>query len=217
MKIWLIKLPRFYLVLILAISPLSLRAEAEAQYELSGRVNIVGATGEPTNDMLGIGVTLHRKLSDAWYLGFGLDLAPEFDFETPNKLVGISSVGEIDASGSMTMLSVVGERRYALDSQNWTGFWNLGVGISEIDVDDVDGPVVGGGSFDIETSTDTEFVLLGSLGMLQRLGENWSARYALTVEQHLADWKVEDRISGKTGSVDDYTVSGLRIGLNYQF
>jgi hypothetical protein len=201
---------------LVAMTP-GLQAQTDGLYELSGRVNIVGANGTPSNDILGIGIVLHRRLSDEWYLGFGLDNATEFDVERPNEELDIDSDGEIDALGTMNMFSVVAERRYALESENWTGFWNLGAGIADIDVDKVDGDVEGGGRFDIEIEADTETVLLGSVGALQRLGEHWSARYELTFEQHFADWSIKDNVSGRTDSYDDYTVYGLRVGMNYRF
>ncbi|MBT8434463.1 MAG: hypothetical protein KJN95_07365 [Gammaproteobacteria bacterium] len=193
------------------------QAETDGMYELSGRLNIVGASGRPSNDILGFGVVLHRKLSDEWYLGFGLDNATDFDVERPNERVDIDSVKETDALGTMNMISVVAERRYALDSEGWTGFWNLGGGVADIDVDDADGDVKGGGTFDIEIDVDTEYLLIGSVGAMQRLGEHWSARYEATMEQHFANWDIKDKVTGRTDSYSDYTVYGLRIGLNYRF
>jgi len=217
MKILRYKLAQILLACALSMTVPLVQAEADGMYELSGRLNIVGANGTPSNDILGFGVILHRKLSDDWYLGFGLDISPEFDVERPNEELNIDSVGEVDGVGTMNMFTVVAERRYALDSEGWVGFWNLGVGIADIDVDDADGDVEGGGRFDIKIDADTETVLIGSVGALQRLGEHWSARYEVTLEQHIADWKIEDRVSGATDSYDDYTVYGLRVGMNYRF
>ncbi len=211
------RLNLFLGIFILVLSPQGLRAETGAQYELSARANIVGGNGTPSNDILGIGIILHRKLSDDWYLGFGLDIAPEFDVETPNDELGIDSVSETDALGDMYLFTVVAERRYMLASEGWTGFWNLGAGVAYVDVDDADGGVEGGGRFDIKIDADTEYVLIGSVGALQQLGEHWSARYEATAEQHFADWDIEDKVSGRTDSYDDYTVVGVRIGLNYRF
>ncbi len=211
------KLNLFLGIFILVLSPQGLQAETGAQYELSARGNIVGASGTPSNDILGIGFILHRKLSDDWYLGFGLDIAPEFDVERPNEELDIKSVSETDALGTMYMFTVVADRRLMLVSEGWIGFWNLGAGIADIDVDDADGDVAGGGRFDIKIDADTEYVLIGSVGALQRLGEHWSARYEATLEQHFADWEIEDRVTGRTDSYDDYTVYGLRVGFNYRF
>ncbi len=208
---------RIVLVCGLTIASPHLQADTDPEYELSGRLNIVGASGTPSNDILGFGVILHRKLSDDWYLGVSFENSTDFDVERPNEELGIDSVSETDALGTMNMLTVVAERRYALDSEDWTGFWNLGGGIADIDVDDADGDVKGGGRFDIEIDADTEYVLIGSVGALQRLGDGWSARYEATVEQHFADWDIKDRVTGRTDSYDDYTVYGLRVGLNYRF
>lgn len=217
MKIYWINAARILLVPLFTLAAFNAQAETDGQYELSGRLNIVGANGKPSNDILGFGIIVHRKLSDDWYLGFSFENATDFDVERPNEELGIDSVSETDALATMHMFTLVAERRYALDSQNWSGFWSLGGGIADIDVDDADGDVEGGGRFDIKIEADTELVLLGSVGALQKLGEHWSARYEATLEQHFADWKIEDRVSGRTDSYDDYTVYGLRLGLNYQF
>ena len=205
------------LLFVLAIAPMTLAAADDSRYELSGRLNLMGATGDPMNDILGYGFMLHRQLSDDWYLGFSVEHSSEFDAERPNEKLDIDSVSETDAVGSMTMFTAVAERRYAMESSNWTWFWNLGLGVTDIDVDNAEGDIEGGGRFDIKIDADTETVLLGGIGLMQRLGENWSARYELGVEQHFADWKVTDEVSGATDSYDDYTVSGARFGLNYRF
>ncbi len=217
MTIYRFKAARILLVCSLTITVPYLQAGTDGMYELSGRLNIVGANGTPSNDILGFGVILHRKLSDEWYLGFSLDNSTDFDVERSNEELNIDSVGEVDGLGTMNMVTVVAERRYMLDSEGWIGFWNLGGGIADIDVDDADGDVKGGGTFDIEIDADTETVLIGSVGAMQRLGQHWSARYEATLEQHFADWEIKDKVSGKTDSYDDYTVYGLRVGLNYRF
>lgn len=203
MKIYSINGARILLVSLFTLAMFNAQAETDGQYELSGHLNIVGASGKPSNDILGFGVIAHRKLSDDWYLGFGLEHSPEFDVERPNEEIGIDSTSETDALATMNMFTLVAERRYPLDSQNWTGFWNLGGAIAEIDIDNAKGDVEGGGTFDIEIEADTEYVLLGGVGALQKLGEHWSARYEATLEQHFADWKIKDNVSGKTGSYDD--------------
>jgi hypothetical protein len=45
----------------------------------------------------------------------------------------------------------------------------------------------------------------------------WSARYEATFEQHFADWKIKDNVSGKTDCYDDFLVTGVRLGLTYRF
>ena len=205
---------------LMLLIPLTGVAAEAGRYDLTTRLNLVGANGKPTNDALGLGVSIHRQLSDDWFLGVNLDHSPSFDFERTASVVGITqdqSKKDIDAVGSMFMITVVAERRYRMGDDNWTGYWNLGGGFNQIDMDDVQGPVEGGGSFDIVTDIDTELVLVGGVGLMQQFGTQWSARYGLGFERHLADWKVRDKNSGNTGSIADYTIFGLRLGMNYQF
>ncbi len=203
--------------LLLATGSSDLSAADRADYELTSRLNIVGSSGKPTNDILGFGFTLHRRLNDDWHVGFNLDYSPEFDFERPAEIVDIKSDLEIDAVGTMLMITVVGERRYALEDDDWTGFWNLGAGFAEIDMDDADGAIRGGGTYDIETDIDTEFILIGNVGFIQRVGKHWSARYTLSAEHHGGGWDVRDRVSRTTGEIDDYAVYGVRVGMTYRF
>ena len=203
-------------LLALSLSSNALQAESGSQYELTTRLNIVGSTGKPTNDILGFGIALHRKLSDEWYLGINLDHSPEFDFEEPSNLVGIRSTEVVDAVGSMTMITVVGERRYP-QSEDWTLFWQVGGGFAEIDMDNADGDVFGGGTYDIATDIDTEFIIIAGFGGLQTLGKNWSARYEVTAESHNGGWDMTESVTGNTGKIDEYGVYGIRIGMTYRF
>ena len=204
-------------VILLIGNPLVLLADDHSVYQFTPRLNIVAGDGEPSNDIPGIGLAIHRKISKEWYLGINIDHSPIFDFEDTAGLVdGLNEDGIVDADSSHTMITVVGERRYSMDSANWTGFWNLGGGINEVDVDDVTGPLKGGGTYDIETDVDTELILVGNVGWIQRLGDTWSARYEITAEYHSADWEMTDKISGNTGDIDDYSVYGFRLGLTYR-
>ncbi len=187
-------------------------------FEITPRLNIVGGSGKPANDILGIGIGFHRKLSNGWYLGFYLEHSPIFDFEDTAGLVdNIDEVGIVDADSTHTMITLVGERRYPMQSDDWSWFWNFGGGINEVDVDDVEGPVAGGGTYNIETDVDTELILIGNIGWINRLGDHWSARYEITAEYHATDWEMRDRVSGNTGSIDDYSVYGFRVGMSYRF
>ncbi len=205
-------------LLALSLLPGPAAAQNDAGYEITPRLNIVGGSGRPTNDILGFGVALQRRLDNGWYLGFNVDYSPAFDFEEPYLILDIPRAPEIvDAEGTMLLLTVVGERRYPLKRPGWIGFWNLGGGIAEVDLEDVDGQRGDGGRFDIETDAGSEWILVAGAGFLQRLGPGWSARYELTFEYHIADWDLRDRVNGITGEIDDYDIYGLRIGVSRQF
>lgn len=49
------------------------------------------------------------------------------------------------------------------------------------------------------------------------LGRRWNLEYGVQADQHFADWKITDRVSGRTGSIDDYTTYGLHLGLTFRF
>jgi len=217
-----VKSKQIYLILaaLMPFTSFNVAAETSGEFEISPRLNIVGSSGKPTNDVLGYGVTIHRKMNDEWYMGISLDHSPSFDFERTPRIVGISqdpAVKTIDAKGTMTMITLLAERRYPGESDNIKWFWNLGAGVNDVKVDDVRGPVEGGGTFDIVTSTDTEVVLLGGAGLIHDFSEAWSARYEITAEHHSADWKVMDRVSGNTATIDDYAIYGVRVGMTYRF
>jgi len=207
------------LFVFLSLSNTSIAGEHNV-IELAGRLNIVGSDGTPTNDVLGYGLVGHYQLSQEWYVGITLDISPEFDFERPATEVGIiqdPAVEDIDSVGNSTALIGFIERRYPNKSGNLLWFWNLGLGFANLDFEDATGPVQGGGAFNITTIADTETLITSSVGMQQRINDHWSARYAFSLDQHLADWTVTDSVSGNTAKIGNYAIYGIRIGMNYAF
>lgn len=186
------------------------------RYVVGIRANALAAGGEPSNDMLGVGVYGYYRLQEGWYLGAALDRAG-YDFERPYRILGLAAE-EIDADASSTSVSAWIERRYAHPGRRLTWFWGAGVGFSSVDVDDVSGPTSGGGTFDITTDAGTETLLVGSAGFRYALADgSWALRGALRVDHHLADWKVVDRASGRSDTIDDYTATGIHIGIERSF
>ena len=94
------------------------------------------------------------------------------------------------------------------------GFKRLGY---VIDVDDVSGPLEGGGTFNITTDAGTETLLGIKLGIRQSLGDYWSANYALRYDYHLADWNVTDTISSSTTDIGNYSTYGILVGVSRKF
>ena len=95
-------------------------------------------------------------------------------------------------------------------------FWQIGPGISFVDVDDVGGPVQGGGTFDIKTDAGTE--ILGSVGGgYRRHSGKWVTEIGARYDYHIADWELMDTVSSTSGSVDDYSTWAFLIGLSYGF
>ena len=103
------------------------------------------------------------------------------------------------------------------DSQKFNWYWSAGLGFNSIDVDDVSGPLNGGGNFTIKTTTDTETVIGLKAGIKQHLSDNWNMNYAIRANHHFADWTVTDTVSNTTAKIDDYGLYGVLIGVEKRF
>jgi hypothetical protein len=206
---------------VVLVAALALQAPAWAQgdrFDLGLRGILTAADGEPANDVPGAGVFGHYRFSDRWSLGFAVD-STEYDFEEPARIVGLRQdprVEPVDVLAEATILSAWLERTYQRPGRlSW--FWGAGLGFASIDVPEATGPLAGGGTFSITTDVDSEIIasLLG--GVHCRLGERWFLELALRADQHFADWKLRDRISGATGAVDDYLAYGGHLGIGFRF
>ena len=195
-------------------------AEDDGRWDTGIRLNIIGGSGKPTNDVLGYGVLGRYRLDDRWTLALGVDISDEFDIERTPELVGLEQDPDapvIDSTGSSEGLNAWIERRYGGDDRRLQWFWTVGAGVNSVDVDDQAGPLAGGGSFDIAIDAGTEWVASASVGLRVRVGERFLFEPALRLDQHFADWDVTDRGSGTTASIDDYVLKGVHLAFAYRF
>jgi hypothetical protein len=195
-------------------------AEDDPRWDAGLRLNIIGGTGKPTNDVLGYGLFGRHRLDDRWTVGLGVDISDEFDIERTPELVGLVQDPDapvVDSKGSSEGLSAWIERRYGDDDRRLQWFWTAGVGVNSVDVEDQAGPLAGGGTFDIAIDAGTELVASASLGLRVRLAERFLFEPALRLDQHFADWDVTDRVSGATASIDDYLLKGVHLAFAYRF
>ena len=195
-------------------------AEDDRRWDTGIRLNIIGGSGKPTNDVLGYGVLGRYRLDDRWTLGLGVDISDEFDIERTPELVGLEQDPDapvIDSTGSSEGLNAWIERRYGGDDRRLQWFWAVGAGVNSVDVDDQAGLLAGGGSFDIAIDAGTEWVASASVGLRVRVGERFLFEPALRLDQHFADWDVTDRVSGATASIDDYLLKGVHLAFAYRF
>jgi hypothetical protein len=189
-------------------------------YDQKFVVGIRGGTflgdGEPANDLPMFGIYGRYNWSEKWDLGLSLDYLSG-DFERPYKLLGITSTDELDADMTNIIITVWGEREFSLKSQKLRPYIAGGIGIGLVDVDDVSGTVAGGGPFDIETDAGTEFIPALAVGLRYLFGKRWEAEIARRYSYHIADWDVEDQVSGKSDSLDNYSTYGFYFGLGFRF
>lgn len=205
-----------------ALLAFSFAGAIEAQdrgFDLALQATLLGGTGEPTNDILGYGVSGRFRLNDRWWIGVGIDRADEFDFERPAALFGLPvdfSLEGIDALGDSTIVSAWIERVYARGGRlEW--FWGAGVGFNSLDIGPVEGPLTTGGSYRIVTDSGDELIATGRGGLRVRIGQRWSLELTLRADQHFADWKLTEEVTGATRTLDDYFIRGGTIGMRYRF
>jgi hypothetical protein len=171
------------------------------------------ADGEPANDIPGFGLQVRYAVSDRWAIGAGIGRT-EYDFETPAGILGIpqdTSIEPVDALAEATTFSAWAERAFAPGDGAVTWFAGAGLGAGSVDVPDAAGPRADGGQFEIVTNVSTEVIVTGFAGVRRTLGRRWYAEFRLHANQHFADWKMEDRVSGATGTIEDYLSFGGRL------
>jgi hypothetical protein len=192
------------------------------RFDLGLRIDALVAGGEPANDLLGAGVVGRFRIDHRWWIAVSVDHSPGFDVERPYEFVGLAGAedeaGEvIDAEADMTQLNAAIERRYTRPGRRLEWFWGVGAGFATVDVADVRGPLVGGGEFDLHQEVGTEILVGASAGFRVGFGRGFGLDFNLRAQQHLTDWQVTDRVSGRTAEVDDYLVTGGQIGVSWRF
>ncbi|HEU4779437.1 MAG TPA: hypothetical protein VFS58_06095 [Steroidobacteraceae bacterium] len=192
---------------------------ADARFHLGVWVGVDVADGEPANDIPGFGLQLRYSLSENWALGAGVGLT-EYDFETPAAILGITqdpSVEPIDALAEATTFSAWAERAFVPGEGQTTWFLGAGLGAASVDVPDVAGARADGGQFDIHTEVSTEIIVTGFAGVRRTLGDRWYAEFRVHANQHFADWAMTDRVSGATGTIDDYLSFGGQLTAGFRW
>jgi len=204
----------------LALAVLALAAPSaaeESKLDIGLRFDIGLGNGEPTNDIIGYSLFGHYRVNERWNLGFAADYSPEFDFERTPDLLRLTTPEVIDAKGTSITISGWIERVYRRPGGRYEWFWSAGLGFNSVDVEDISGPLEDGGTFDIRTDAGSEFQAMLGVGARRWFGESWGLEAAVHIDQHFADWKVTDRVSGATGTISDYTVNTINLGFLKKF
>ena len=209
-----------WLISLVGSSLLSAHAYADEQrFSLGLRGVITAADGEPANDIPGAGVFAQYALNAQWMLGAAVDLT-SFDVERPAKLVGIEqdpTVEAIDAKAEGTTLSFWIERLFNDPQSRVVWYAGVGLGAASIDVPDAQGPRADGGRFDIHTEADDELIASLTAGLRLDFGAGWFAEFALRADQHFADWRMTDSVTGLQHTVGDYFAWGGHVGLGVRW
>jgi hypothetical protein len=207
-----------FLLAFTAAEPSPLEAEERRRFDLGLRVNVMAGDGEPTNDVLGYGLFAQVALDESWSIGFALDHSPEFDVERTAKIVGFDQRGdeeEIDSKGTSNTLSDWIERAYG-EGLQWV--WGIGAGVSDVEVDPLDGVRPDGTSFRVETDAGTEVLVIASGGLRKWFAaRTWAFSAEVRLEQRFGGWKLHEVRTGDTAEIDDYLLTGIHVGLSRRF
>ncbi|MEX2124652.1 MAG: hypothetical protein WD795_12235 [Woeseia sp.] len=189
----------------------------ENRFDLGVRGVVIIGDGQPANDMMGYGVVGRWEFRDSWHVGLAFDLV-EFDYETPNRALGIESVEVVDPGNEFSRISLLVERHYGPADSPWLWFWTAGAGFASIDVgENAVGTTPTGGTYNIATTADDEAHFMVGGGLRRSFGENWALDAALTIQHHTTDYQLVDLVSGATGSIGSQTPFGLTLGISYAF
>jgi hypothetical protein len=172
--------------------------------------------GTPANDMIGEGLIGRYAFSDAWRVGLALD-GVTFDYETPNRTLGIPATTVVDGLNEWRRVSVLVERRFG-GERNWRWHWLAGLGHADVQpISNVTGQRSDGGMFDIATTADDELHIFAGGGAHREIKRRWLLDTTLTVEHHDTHYELVDTVSGARGTIGAQTVYGIAIGMSYRF
>lgn len=197
----------------------SMTHAAETKFDIGLWAGVDVADGEPANDIPGFGVQARYALNHDWALGAGIGRT-EYDFETPARILGIPqdpAIEPVDSLAEATTFSVWGERVFVPGQGRVAWFVGAGLGAASVDVPDAVGPRADGGQFEIHTEVGTEIIVTGFAGVRRTLGDRWYAEFRVHANQHMAEWKMQDRVSGASGTIDDYLSLGGRLAVGIRW
>ena len=192
-------------------------AAQRSPFELGLRGLVLLGKGTPANDMMGEGLIGRLALGDAWHLGVALD-SVTFDYETPNRTLGIPTTVVVDGTNSWRRVSVLVERRLrrraalALALARGSRLRRRRSGLER------HWPARrGGGTFDIATTADDELHVFAGGGVHRELERRWLLDATLTIEHHDTHYELVDSVSGARGTIGAQTVYGIAVGVSYRF
>jgi len=170
--------------------------------------------GDPTNDMLGGGAFIRMRTAPGWGLGLGLDQL-NYDVETPIDAVGLRAP-ESDADGTSNAVSAWVERHGTL-SRQWEWFAAAGASYVSVDVGDLPGTTNDGSPYLLTNDISSEYTVFADFGLRVEAFSRLRLEAGARIEQRFGDWKFQETVSGREGTLDDYATMGLWLGFSYRF
>ena len=191
---------------------------SSSRFALGVRESIQWEAPEPINDFHGFGVFGRTQLDGGREIGMGIDALSD-TLDDPAEALGLETASGSHPSADVNadVISVWVRQNFDAGSTTWTPFGLAGLALSSIHMDAHRGRLSDGTAYDFRTNAGTEHIFLIGGGMQFRLFRAVEAEAGLRAEYHLANWTIEDRVSGAYVAADDYSTLAGYIGLSLAF
>lgn len=189
-----------------------------SRFALGLRESIQLGAPEPIHDFHGIGVFGRTRLEGGREIGLGIDALSD-TLDDPAEALGLETTDGSHPSAEVNadVISVWVRQNFDTRCSPWTPFALAGLALSSIHMDNHRGRLSDGTAYDLRTNAGTEHIFLFGGGMQARFFRTVEAEVGLRVEYHLANWTIEDRVSGAYVAADDYTTLAAYVGLSLAF
>ena len=199
------------------ISPEEARAEENKDqiYNIGLRAgNLFEVKHAPVNSMPMVSFYVRREVNDSWGAVLSLD-SYVFDIKNTGGILGIPTEKESKASGEMSMITASVDHVFFKDVSCFQPYVQAGLGLGFVDFDDKDNvSSAGGAPYNIKTEAkdDMEVVPTLSIGTRYMTGSRWFLDAGARFDYHVSGWKIKDRVSGGSVSIDNFYALGAYLG-----
>lgn len=197
-----------------------LAVEAQRQgFGLGVRGNLQLSEEGPVHSLSGYGLYGRLQLGDGREVGIGVDMLSN-DIDDPAGMLGLQEAKQavpLSAKITTNVFSVWGRNNFDVVLDRVEPFVLAGLGLASIDMESAKVRLKGESEFDLRADAGTEHIFMLGGGIRGRLTDNLGLEVAVRGEYHLANWTVEDRVSGAYIALDDYFALGLYAALGLKF
>ncbi len=215
-----------YLMLIAALVTHAVRAAEisasnapDPDFALGVRSGVQLSNQSPIEDLSGLGVVGRIQLAKNREFGLGIDVLSD-DIDDPAGEIGLALPDGARHPSTEIMadvISVWGQQNFDVESARFRPFALIGLALSSIHMDTHKGQLADGTQYDLRTNAGTEHIFMAGGGVRLRLAGRLELETAIRGEYHLANWTIEDRVSGAYVASDDYPALAAYLGLSAEF
>ena len=201
-----------------AENPLAVAPQSQG-FGLGVRGNLQLAEEGPVHNLSGYGLYGRLQLGGNREVGIGVDMLSD-DIDDPAGMLGLQEseqAAPLSAKITANVFSVWGRQNFDVGLDRIEPFVLAGLGLASIDMDSSKVRLQDGSAFDLRADAGTEHIFMLGGGIRSRLADNLGLEVAVRGEYHLANWTVEDRVSGAYIALDDYFALGLYAALCLNF